>query len=82
MSLFSKQVKELEGFFGVALTRRQGRKATLTEAGDPPFRCWGSESAPESHKLRQEGLRRFRVVRPVPCLLNAPASTGEAGRVL
>jgi DNA-binding transcriptional LysR family regulator len=33
MSLFSKQVKELEGFFGVALTRRQGRKVKLTEAG-------------------------------------------------
>lgn len=33
MSLFSKQVKELEGFFGVALTRRQGRKVNLTEAG-------------------------------------------------
>lgn len=34
MSLFSKQVKELEGFFGVALTRRQGRKVKLTEAGE------------------------------------------------
>ena len=34
MSLFSKQVKELEGFFGVALTRRQGRIVKLTEAGD------------------------------------------------
>jgi len=33
MSLFSKQVKELEGFFGVALTRRQGRRVKLTEAG-------------------------------------------------
>ncbi len=33
MSLFSKQVKELEAFFGVALTQRQGRKVKLTEAG-------------------------------------------------
>jgi DNA-binding transcriptional LysR family regulator len=33
MSLFSKQVKELETFFGVALTRRQGRTVKLTEAG-------------------------------------------------
>jgi DNA-binding transcriptional LysR family regulator len=33
MSLFSKQVKELESFFGVALTRRQGRMVRLTEAG-------------------------------------------------
>lgn len=33
MSLFSKQVKELEGFFGVALTQRRGRKVRLTEAG-------------------------------------------------
>src|SRR5512146_2047764 len=33
MSLFSKQVKELEAFFGVALTRRQGRTVKLTEAG-------------------------------------------------
>ncbi len=33
MSLFSKQVKELEGFFGVALTHRQGRTIKLTEAG-------------------------------------------------
>jgi DNA-binding transcriptional LysR family regulator len=33
MSLFSKQVKELESFFGVALTRRQGRTMKLTEAG-------------------------------------------------
>jgi DNA-binding transcriptional LysR family regulator len=34
MSLFSKQVKELESFFGVALTRRQGRTMKLTEAGN------------------------------------------------
>ena len=34
MSLFSKQVKELEAFFGVALTRRQGRTIKLTEAGN------------------------------------------------
>lgn len=33
MSLFSKQVKELEAFFGVALTQRQGRTIKLTEAG-------------------------------------------------
>ncbi len=33
MSLFSKQVRELESFFGVALTFRQGRKVRLTEAG-------------------------------------------------
>lgn len=33
MSQFSKQVKELEGFFGVALTRREGRLVKLTEAG-------------------------------------------------
>ena len=33
MSLFSKQVKELEGFFGVALTLRQGRRVRLTQAG-------------------------------------------------
>lgn len=34
MSLFSKQVKELESFFGTALTRRQGRIFKLTEAGN------------------------------------------------
>ncbi len=33
MSLFSKQIKELEDFFGVAFTRRQGRTMKLTEAG-------------------------------------------------
>jgi DNA-binding transcriptional LysR family regulator len=33
MSLFSKQVKELESFFGVPLTWRQGRTVKLTEAG-------------------------------------------------
>lgn len=33
MSLFSRQIKELESFFGVALTRRQGRTVKLTEAG-------------------------------------------------
>ena len=33
MSLFSKQVRELEGFFGIALTIRQGRTVKLTEAG-------------------------------------------------
>lgn len=34
MSLFSKQIKELETFFGVALTHRQGRLMKLTEAGE------------------------------------------------
>ena len=34
MSLFSKQVKELETFFGTALTRRQGRTISFTEAGN------------------------------------------------
>ena len=34
MSLFSKQIKELETFFGVALTRRQGRTLLFTEAGN------------------------------------------------
>jgi DNA-binding transcriptional LysR family regulator len=33
MSLFSRQIKELEGFFGSPLTRRQGRSIQLTEAG-------------------------------------------------
>lgn len=33
MSLFSKQIKELESFFGVALTCRRGRTVQLTEAG-------------------------------------------------
>lgn len=33
MSLFSKQIKELETFFGAALTRRQGRNLLMTEAG-------------------------------------------------
>src|SRR6266496_1122361 len=33
MSLFSKQVRELEAFFGVALTVRQGRAVKLTDAG-------------------------------------------------
>jgi DNA-binding transcriptional LysR family regulator len=33
MSLFSKQIKELETFFGAALTRRLGRTVQLTEAG-------------------------------------------------
>jgi len=34
MSLFSKQIKELESFFGAALTRRQGRTIKLTDAGN------------------------------------------------
>jgi DNA-binding transcriptional LysR family regulator len=34
MSLFSKQIKELEAFFGAALTRRQGRTIKLTDAGN------------------------------------------------
>lgn len=33
MSLFSKQIKELESFFGTTLSSRQGRTAKLTEAG-------------------------------------------------
>jgi DNA-binding transcriptional LysR family regulator len=33
MSLFSKQIKELESFFGAALTHRQGRTMKMTEAG-------------------------------------------------
>ncbi|MFO1514268.1 MAG: LysR family transcriptional regulator [Verrucomicrobiota bacterium] len=33
MSLFSKQVKELETYFGVKLTERQGRNMKLTQAG-------------------------------------------------
>jgi DNA-binding transcriptional LysR family regulator len=32
-SQFSRQVKELEGFFGVALTRRVGRRIEITEEG-------------------------------------------------
>ena len=32
-SQFSRQIKELEGFFGVALTRRVGRRIEITEAG-------------------------------------------------
>jgi DNA-binding transcriptional LysR family regulator len=34
MSLFSKQIKELETFFGTALTRRQGRTIKFTDAGN------------------------------------------------
>ena len=34
MSLFSRQIKELEAFFGAALTQRQGRTYKLTEAGN------------------------------------------------
>src|SRR6266542_3964085 len=33
ISLFSRQLKELEEFFGTALTGRQGRMVVLTEAG-------------------------------------------------
>lgn len=32
-SQYSRQVKELEGFFGVALTRRVGRQISITEEG-------------------------------------------------
>lgn len=32
-SLFSRQIKELEGFFGVALTSRAGRQIEITEEG-------------------------------------------------
>jgi DNA-binding transcriptional LysR family regulator len=32
-SQFSRQVKELEGFFGVALTRRAGRRIEITDEG-------------------------------------------------
>ena len=32
-SLFSRQIKELEEFFGVELMRRSGRGVALTEAG-------------------------------------------------
>jgi DNA-binding transcriptional LysR family regulator len=32
-SQFSRQIKELEGFFGVALTRRVGRRIEITEEG-------------------------------------------------
>lgn len=32
-SQFSRQIKELEGFFGVALSRRVGRRIEITEAG-------------------------------------------------
>ena len=34
MSLFSKQIKELESFFGAALTVRQGRSTKITAAGN------------------------------------------------
>jgi len=33
-SLYSRQVKELESFFGVELTRRNGQKLMMTEAGE------------------------------------------------
>ena len=33
MSLFSKQMRELEGFFGTRLTCRRGKVVTLTDAG-------------------------------------------------
>ena len=33
MALFSRQIKELETFFGVALRRREGKGIVLTEAG-------------------------------------------------
>lgn len=33
-SQFSRQVKELEGFFGIALTRRVGRRIEITEEGN------------------------------------------------
>ncbi len=32
-SQFSRQIKELEGFFGVALTRRVGRRIEITDDG-------------------------------------------------
>src|SRR5712691_3182404 len=32
-SLFSRQIRELEEYFGVELTRRQGRRVVLTESG-------------------------------------------------
>jgi DNA-binding transcriptional LysR family regulator len=33
LSLFSRQIRELEGFFGVELKRRQGKGIVITEAG-------------------------------------------------
>ena len=33
-SLYSRQIRELEEFFGVELTRRRGRRVALTEAGN------------------------------------------------
>lgn len=53
--------------------KRKTTELTLPPADPAPFPACpahhfvaGSESAPGSHKLRQEGLRRFRVVRTRP----------------
>ena len=46
-SLFSRQIKELEEFFGVELVRRKGRGIALTEAGE------------QLHALARERLLRL-----------------------
>src|SRR5437660_3252770 len=79
-SLFSRQIKELEEFFGTELIRRKGRGVTLSEAGERlniiarlshfPYSwirvdSWFSD---ERQRLRFGGDRRMDYTAPrIPC---------------
>jgi len=70
-SQFSRQVKELEGFFGVALTRRVGRRIEITDEG---HRLAGMI---RRHFSELDDFRESMAGRPVGVRIGAAASILE-----
>jgi len=70
-SQYSRQVKELEGFFGVALTRRVGRRIEITDEG---HRLAGLI---RRHFAEMDDFRESMAGRPVGVRIGAAASLLE-----
>lgn len=70
-SQFSRQVKELEGFFGVALTRRVGRRIEITTEGHQ------LAAVIRRHFSELDDFRESMAGRPVSVRLGAAASILE-----
>lgn len=70
-SQFSRQVKELEGFFGIALTRRVGRRIEITEEGHK------LAAVIRRHFSELHDFRETMAGRPVSVRLGAAASLLE-----
>lgn len=70
-SQFSRQVKELEGFFGVALTRRLGRRIEITTEGHQ------LAAVIRRHFSELDDFRESMAGRPVSVRLGAAASILE-----